>query len=289
MKTSVFFSRIVKAGLTFVTLCLTGTAWIVSAADYEWTFSQGNLNAAFGDGVMQYADGAISQGLTGFGTTDGSTVPNINGQAATYMRVPAFSGLGNGYLLTLTSSGPNGGGAYINQYTFIFDVLSPGSLNWTPFFNTEPGNANDADFYLAGDGSIGIGILGYSGAGVIQADAWYRIAFAADLGAGTVSYFVNGSSVYDQTGGSLLDGRLSLYSNADTGADVLLFNEGDTSGQYTHELLVNSIYFTDRMLSAADIAALGGPNALGIAVPEPSSLLLLALGAGAFAAWRRKV
>jgi len=248
------------------------------AAEYEWNFQLGDLSAALGGGAMTYADGAVTEGLTTFGTTDGATVPNINGSAASYMHVPAFADQANGYHLDLANSGPNGGGSYLNQYTLIMDVLVPGGLNWTPFFNSDPANGNDADFYVAPDGALGIGALGYSPAGTVAADTWLRIAFAADLAAGHVSYYLDGTSVFDRTGDALTDGRLSLYSNADAGPDLLLFNEGDGSGQYTHELYVSSIYVTDRTLSPAEIAALGGPQYLGIVVPEPGLWALLGLG-----------
>ena len=254
------------------------TAVQAVAADYEWGFNSGDLSTTLGNGIMAYAD-AATPGLTSFGTTDGGTVPHIGGNPAKYMHVPAFSATANGYHLTLNDTGPNGGGAYVNRYTVIFDVLSPGTINWTPFFNTDPANGNDADFYVASDGAIGIGALGYSGVGLVAANTWYRVAFAADLGAGTVSYYLNGTSVKDRVGTSLLDGRFSLYSNLDAGPDLLLFNEGDTTGQYTHELYVNSVAFVDRMMSSSEILALGGPNAQGIfPVPEPSVAGLVALG-----------
>jgi len=233
-------------------------------ANYEWTFDRGDLSAAIGRGVMEYADGA-TPGLTSFGTTDGETVPHIGGQPATYLHVPAFTGLGNGYCVSFTDSGPNGGGTYINRFTFIADVLIPGSLNWTPLFNTNPGNANDADFYVDPTGRLGIGDLGYSGAGAVAVNTWFRVAFAANLGAGIVTYHRNGTQVFQRTGASLLDGRFALYSNNDSGPDLLLFNEG-VAGVYTHELYVSSIAFTDRTMTAAEIAALGGPKTEGIFV-----------------------
>ncbi|HWN97219.1 MAG TPA: PEP-CTERM sorting domain-containing protein, partial [Methylomirabilota bacterium] len=100
-------------------------------------------------------------------------------------------------------------------------------------------------------------------------------------------FYVNGTLVKQNSGAGLLDGRWALYSNIDAGPDLLLFNEGDTSGQYTHELYVNSIYFTDRTMTPVELTALGGPNAAGIVVPEPSTWALLGLGAVAFGLWRR--
>lgn len=263
----------------FPTLCVAATlAFSMNlgrAAEYEWTFSQGNLSPALGNGVMDYADDT-TPGLTSFGATDGTTVPHIAGQSASYLNVPAFTDTANGYTVALTDSGPNGGGAFINQYTFIFDVLIPGPLDWTPFFNTAPGNNNDADFYVDSSGALGIGEIGYAPAGTVQPDTWHRITFAADLGAGTVTYYVDGNSVYSGNAG--LDGRFSLYSNQDPAPHLLLFNEGDTSGVYTHEVLVNSVYITDRMMSSGEVLALGGPQALGIIVPEPGVFSLLGIG-----------
>jgi hypothetical protein len=181
------------------------------------------------------------------------------------MYVPAFTSQANGYTLEFTESGPNGGGGYLNQYSFICDALIPAPLNWLPFFNTNPSNGNDADFYATDTGALGIGALGYSAADAVQANTWARLAFVVDLGAGKATYYVNGTAVHTRTGGSLQDGRFSLYSNADSGVDLLLFNE--PSGAYTHELYVNSIAFADQALSSAAIAALGGPNAAGIFLP----------------------
>src|SRR4030095_14951052 len=109
-----------------------------------------------------------------------------------------------------------------------------------------------------------ISAIGYSPAGVISSNAWHRIAFAADLAASTVTYYVNGNAVF--AGSAALDGRHSLYSNLDAGPDLLLFNEGDSTGTYTHPLYLSSFAFTDRAMSTAEIQALGGPKDLGIFV-----------------------
>jgi hypothetical protein len=238
-----------------------------NVAVYEWGFARGALAPTLGHGVLDYADGEATAGLTLFGTTDGSLVPHINGKPTPYLRAPGFTALANGYHVTFTDTGPNGGGAYINQYTLIFDVLLPGSVDWVPFFNTNPANANDADFYVNPTGALGASALGYSASGLITANTWFRVAFAADLAAGTVTYYLNGHPVH--SGSSGLDGRFSLYSNADSGPDLLLFNEGNTSGRFTHEVCLSSFFFTGRTMTAAEILALGGPKAHGIATPEP--------------------
>jgi len=113
-------------------------------------------------------------------------------------------------------------------------VFIPGPLDWTPLFNTNPQNENDADWYVDATGRLGIGELGYSSAGVVTSNAWHRLAFAAELGAGVVTFYRNGAPIRQRTGASLLDGRFSLYSNLDDGPDVLLFNEGVTGGDYSH-------------------------------------------------------
>ncbi len=253
---------------------VTGDVWsfstrIVTSAVYEWNFANSNLAPALGNGVLAYNDGVITSNLTVFGTSDGTTIPNMGGKPVKYLRAPAFTNLNNGYTATFPASPPNGGGAYINQYTMVFDFLLPSPINWFPFFQTSPVNesGSDADFYVAPDGSLGIFVIGYSATGLIAPNTWYRVAFTADLPAGTVKYYLNGTNVC--TGTAAVDGRHSIYSNVDPGPDLFLFNEGDTSGVYTHIVYLSSFMFTDRTMSAAEIGALGGPRARGILVPAP--------------------
>ena len=101
---------------------------------------------------------------------------------------------------------------------------------------------------------------------MISSNTWYRIGFTADLTAGTLAYYVNGASVESGTLSGELDGRWSLYSNADPGPDLLLFNEGDASAVYTHEMYVHSVALIDRTLTASEMSALGSPRSEGIFV-----------------------
>jgi hypothetical protein len=267
------------------------TFTVVNFTSYEWRFTNGDLSKALGNGSMAYT-GFGTAGDTSFGTTDGSTVPHINGTPAKYMHVPAFQDDSEGYLLYLSSTGPNvGTNQYVNAYTILYDVLVPGPLDWLPFFQTDPFNLNDADFYLASDGTIGIGNA-YS-APVISPSIWYRIAFVLDAAANRRAYYVNGFNVGSGSGDGF-GGRWSLYSNQDLDGNqqpipqLLLFNEGDTSGVYTHELYVSSIAVADRVLSNAELSALGGPNASGILArsftPKPT-LSIQQSGANSVVSW----
>jgi hypothetical protein len=184
----------------------------------------------------------------------------MNGQPAHYLRIPQLPSAQNGFLVTFNNPA-NGGGAYINQYTIMQDILFPGPINWTALFNTDPENSNDADFYISDIAAIG-STYGYSSA-VISPNTWHRIANVADLVAGTISLYVDGTLVL-QKGNQTLDGRWSLYSMDNPGPDLLLFNEGDGSGNYTRPLVLSAWAFQDRALSADEISSLGGPKAGGI-------------------------
>jgi len=279
------YTLIAGSGETLATNEVTFT--VQNYTPYEWRFTEGDLSAALGNGVLAHADPG-NAGLTSFGTTDGGTVPHIEGMPATYMHVPAFASDTDGYHLSFSGSGPNTGtNASINRYTLLFDVMEPGPLDWTALFNTDPFNLNDADFYFAADGSVGIGGGGYSAAGVITPGTWNRVAFVADLVANTLTYYVNGTNVKTRAADGI-GGRWALYSNQDPGPDLLLFNEGDSSGTYTHELYVSSIAFVDRALSASEIAGLGAARASGIFVPSLSpapALSVQSSPAGAVVSW----
>jgi hypothetical protein len=224
-----------------------------------WQFN-GDITGS-GAATLAYAS-PETQSAVSFKTTDGTTVANIGGQPAGYIDIPPLPEGKHG--LSLTADTQPSGGQYVNQYSMVWDVYVPNDIYWLPFFNTNPDAGNDADFYISDVGALGIGDLGYSLDGVIQPNTWYRVAFTADLVKGEVTYYLNGTSVYQRTGDPLTDGRFSLYSSIDPGPDVLLFSE--PSGVSTHEVYVNSFLFTDQILSADQVAALGGPTANGISL-----------------------
>jgi hypothetical protein len=245
----------------------------------------GDISTQRGPGTAVYR--GDSAGVVSFNTTAGFGIPALPGGTATVMAFPAFQ---QSEGLFFQGGVPaNGGGQYVNQYTFGFDVLFP-SVNWMAFYNTAGSNpdGNDADFYM--DPTGGLGIAGvYHGA--IAPNTWNRIMVTVDLvapGGATMTKYVNGTEAGSQTLPDGVDGRWSLYTVNDADGTAL-FTEGDTSGVYTVPGYINSLYFADRVLSGAEVASFGGPTAAGFTpVPEPSALALCGAAVVAGGLWRRR-
>jgi hypothetical protein len=249
-----------------------------AAADLpsQWDFNAGNLATSFGPGTLNYWDldpnfpGSAS--ATSFGTCSSYGIGLIGGSDAAVMHISAYTAEQG--LLARHGTPSNGGGTYGNQYTLIFDIYVShddflSGSGWLPFHNTNCCNTNDADAYIQFDGA-GVGSIGTLGEyhGTFNTNTWHRVAWAFDLGTtASLSKYIDGVLVGTQTG-LPLDGTHSIYTTTDGDPDAEdqfhLFTEGDTSGQYTTAAYLNSIFFTDRTLAGAEIAALGGADADGI-------------------------
>jgi hypothetical protein len=149
----------------------------------------------------------------------------------------------------LHGAAPNGGGAYVNQYTLIYDLYLP-IVGWRPLLQTDTGNSNDGDIFIRPDGGIGINNV-YNGS--VTPNEWHRIAVTVDLAGPVLTKYIDGIKVGTQTAGlSAVDGRFSLDPSA------LLF--ADESGDNA-ETYVSSVQFSNGRRPDAFIAALGGPSA----------------------------
>lgn len=236
----------------------------------HWDFDGGNLNATVGQNGQYYlvppAPSGNTQSKTSFGTTAAFGIGNIGGVVANVMRVQDL-GSNEGYGL-FPVSGPNGGGAFLNQYTLIYDVYYPATSTNTfiSFGNTNECNTNDQDFAGRRDFADGWGV-GISGIyeGKITVDTWHRVGFAVDLanGAGpTMRKYIDGVLVGTQILSAGVDGRWALYSSLDSLPTLLLAdNDGDVDEHY-----VNAIQFHAVALDDSTMAALGGASASNIPV-----------------------
>lgn len=218
----------------------------------QWDFQNGDLAATVGL-PLDYFDAKV-QTDTSFGSTTTLGIGNIAGAPANVLRFVHSSSPWGGYKMSHNAS-PNGGGAYVNQYTIIFDVYYPAASNsrWRSFFQTATGNNNDGEFFV--NTANGIGISG-NYQGNVTAEAWHRIAFAVDLSSPlspAVAKWIDGVKVGYQTalsGG--FDGRFSLDPIA------LLF--GDEDGDQA-ETFVSSVQFWNGKLPDPLLAAMGSPTA----------------------------
>jgi len=219
----------------------------------QWNFN-GNL-AAFVGQDLEYFDATVAADSS-FGTTTALGIPDINDQPTTVLHLsPSVSGAAWGGYKMFHHAAPNGGGAYVNQYTLIFDLYVP-FLGWRSLLQTGPANTSDGDVFFNASGGLGISSV-YNG--VVTAGAWHRVAFAFDLtgpGSPVLTKFIDGVKVGNQTTGlSAKDGRFALDTMA------LLF--GDQDGDFA-DTYVSSIQFSDGRRPDAFLAALGGPSAAKI-------------------------
>ena len=221
----------------------------------QWDFSKSNLVATCGQD-LQYFNAAVQSGTT-FGTTAGFGIPNINGLPATVMHMTPGVGSWGGYKM-FHGAAPNGGGAYVNKYTLVFDIYYPtsgSSANYGSFLQTATGNGNDGDFFVHPTGGIGINSV-YEG--YVALDAWHRIAFAFSLTPGgtgsTLTKFIDGVKAGEQAlgGAGVIDGGFSL----DPFALLLADDSGDTREAY-----ISSIQFSNGRRPDGFLAALGGATA----------------------------
>jgi Concanavalin A-like lectin/glucanases superfamily len=240
-------------------------AGVAQGAASQWDFN-GNLNASYGPGVITYWTPSAQAGTT-FGTTTSFGIPNIGGQPSGVMKFPAADGTTDIAYQVDHKAPINGGGAYVNQYTMIWDVFIPqatATTGWVSFYNTTAVNGNDGDLFLDPGNALGISGI-YDGSAPY--DQWHRIAVTLDATNVTedgLRKYINGALVGAQDAGGV-DGRWTLYAPNDGDPDpyehffILADNDFDHDPGY-----ISSFYFVDRVLTDAEIAAIGGADADGI-------------------------
>ena len=166
----------------------------------------------------------------------------------------------------------NGGGAEVNQYSFVIDLFSPPASRdiWRAVYAVTPGpNDDDAEYWIAPGNTIGVGDIGYS-AGPIDQTAWTRLVVTVDLAqAGTdfVTY-LNGALHNAHTVDQAIDGRHGLLPVG--GLNVVHFL-GDNTAEENPPMNVSTIALYQGVLSPIDVAALGGAGG-SFALPEPVEL-----------------
>ncbi|GAA5121733.1 PEP-CTERM sorting domain-containing protein [Luteolibacter yonseiensis] len=194
--------------------------------------------------------------------SDGAT--SLNGVVTTVVG-PA------NYLIANHGILANGGGSLVNEWTIVFDILSPvaSRSSWRTLFQTSTANSNDGDYFIRdNNNTMGTSALGYSSAQLDEA-VWNRVVITFNLGTANaedeIKTYVNGT-LFRTSIDQPLEGRYSLDPS------ILLFADNDGENA---SLNVGTVAMFDGALSASEVSALGGSLQ---SVPEPSAALVAGLG-----------
>jgi len=258
-------SLVILAALAAITFDSRGQTTRVTG---QWDFDGGDLKATVGRD-LEYGDGpgAFMAARTRFGGAQEFGIPVINGTEKVMGYFRSEHPPGNyvaGYAMR-HGIAPNGGGAKVNQWTLIIDILFPDlhlGDQYSALIEIQNRADSDADLFVHEE-STGVGGIGISGqyAGRLTAGQWHRVVLAVDLAATppVISKFIDGVKAADQTvaEGIGLDGRFALEEIAH------LFSDGGQDNE-VNTYFVNSVQIRDGKLSDDGVAALGGPQATGI-------------------------
>jgi hypothetical protein len=217
-----------------------------------WDFNSGNLNGTVG-GPLTTKDAATVSGIA-YGTTTSFSLPNIGGSPASVAHMAQWN-TPSGLVMPVAANA-SGGGSTVNQWSIVFDILSPigSDGKWRTFIETDGRVIQaDADFFI--NPANGIGISG-NYTGTINPNQWHRVTFVVDNTLTQIRKYIDGVLVGTQASDAI-DGRWSLTANGT--AELFTDNDGDIAPLY-----VNSIALWDRALSNGEVQALGAPTAAGI-------------------------
>ncbi|MBZ0171850.1 MAG: hypothetical protein K8E66_05675 [Phycisphaerales bacterium] len=242
---------------------------VAAQVESQWNFD-GDLSAAFGAGILDYWT-PDAESKTTFGLASALAAPTPDGGDPMVAAIDFTNDLEA--FVCLHGAGPNGGGAYTNDYTLIWDIYVPqsswDSFDWLSVYNTNDSNTNDGDHFIwmgAEPGEFGVGAIGYAGA--LSPGTWHRYAItfeSDDLGGVKVRQFIDGTLV--GVGETTVDGRFALYCT-DQPDNPWFHVLADESGDMA-PCVIASFYFADYAWDSADIKALGCVSAGGATTPGP--------------------
>ncbi len=197
----------------------------------------------------------IGKAETGNDLVKTGTVNSVSGPAAG--NLAAELGVGSYFTMPHGMYG-NGDGYMVNDYTLMIDFMVPQGETWHAFFQTDPGNAGDADLFTNKSNAIGTAATSYTSK-TISPNTWYRMTVTVKNG----QYFrmyMNGE-LWLNASGQPVDGRFALADN------LLLFADDDGDDGLIH---CAEVRIWDLPLSQDQVILLGkaGSTPVGIAQME---------------------
>ncbi|MBP8261892.1 MAG: hypothetical protein KA118_19740, partial [Verrucomicrobia bacterium] len=232
----------------------------------QWDFNEGDLKATIGQ-PLQFFDAQVQADVQFYATTIFG-ISEIDGQAANVMLCnPSTANTTNWNGLIMTHGiSPNGGGARVNQYTVIIDLLYP---TWSSGFyrglwQTDPANTNDADVFFNRSNGLGISSI-YNGE--LALDTWHRVVLAFDLTKREFGQYIDGTNVLTEAKGDLPygpndaqylfvgtdpdeDGGVDMRWSLGPTALLLADDDGEIQPVYVSSIQVRSGRMTDAAIAA---------------------------------------
>lgn len=278
--------------LVALAICLFAPSGVASAASNVpsgitglWRFEEEDANT--GDATMKATIGTDLVNSTPGDNGNWFTAPSIQIGTMADPSLYQDSGVAQirsfDYLTATHGIAPNGGGTYVNEYTFLWDYRQTSGVgNWNSFYQTAAdAHANDGDLWTNPSGQVGVGDAGYSTL-TYDPGQWNRIVLSVDNG-NFFRVYVNGTLFLDGTP-QAVDGRFSLEPF------VHLLVDDNFEDQWG---LLGTFMAWDHALTSDEVVAMGGweedqstgtgnpfPTPMVLPIPEPASLALIGFGMG---------
>jgi len=202
-----------------------------------------------------------------FEQTNGGTLPHINGQQASAIRLDNVFGNHRGLEMYLDHASNGGMGVGdIGQFTFVLDLFLATDQNDSLqcLWQGNADNANDGELFL--DCRNGGFYVNYGGGYVGEDDwplgEWFRLVHAVNFAETQNALYVNGEQVH------LFDGGVDWLFGEGSDKPIWLLTDDGPDFDVSIVHCANAAIL-NRVLSAEEAAALGGPNAAGIYTDAP--------------------
>ncbi|MDR1668202.1 MAG: Ig-like domain-containing protein [Bacteroidales bacterium] len=139
-------------------------------------------------------------------------------------------------------------GSYVTTYTMLFDFSLPVIGPWCVFYQAQPGDCDEGEVYVDYYGSLGHGSYSLP----VATDTWYRLVVVYDKNKDEdIHLYLDGAHFH-----SYIYVYNGSHETKELASTIRFLTDG--WGGYDNELSISTIAIWDRVLSDAEIAALGG-------------------------------
>ena len=222
-----------------------------NAETTHWSFSSSTTAADFGPATM------TATGVTA--TTDTFVTETVGGSSATVLDFTPRAAPADGYAVRAGIDGATGGGSAdgIEIWTMVLDIrFTDAGVSYMGIYNGNPNNSNDAELFIRPNtGGFWSSGTGSFAAGALTLNQFHRIVYRIDYLSNVLDIFVDGVNV---------SGPIVAPDYIYDGDPHPFAFLGDDTPSETGAGQLAAFGFTNVLLSDAEIATLGAPDAAGI-------------------------